>query len=82
MDHLETFRDKHKGSVIVGGERVVVCHVYKESLGGKQYEDFVSTCNRAGIQVKGFEDSWYSDKTVRLEFRNASLHFQKKCFDV
>lgn len=82
MDYLETVRDEHKGCTVIGGERVVVCHVYKENLGGKQYEAFVSTCNRAGIQAKVFGNPWYSDKTVRLEFRNVSLHFQKKCFDV
>ena len=74
MDHLETFRDKHKGCTVIGGERIIVCHDYKTNLQGKPYEDFISVCNRAGIQVRVFGDSWYSSDTVRLEFRNASLH--------
>ena len=63
-----------KGCTVIGGERIIVCHDYKANLRGKPYEDFISVCNRAGIQVRVFGDSWYSSDTVRLEFRNASLH--------
>ena len=67
LDHGETFNKPD-------GEWFVVAHVYPGYMDVATMKELDAICTRSNICYKVFDDSWYSEDILRIEYYNSNIH--------